>query len=332
MREARDVRGRRERIAIWLLLGVLGTAPLLAEATGNGYLVSVLTRIVIYGLAAMSLDFMLGYAGLVSLAHAAFLGIGAYVSAILSFHAFDGTTVALGVPGTNEALIAWPLSMLAAGLFAAAVGWVSLRTRGVYFIMITLAFGQMLFYLAISLQAYGGDDGMSLWWGRNVVAGHDVSGRLPFFYVCFALLIAALLMFARLVNSRFGRALQAARDNEARAKGVGIQPFGPRLAAFALSGAVCGLAGALLTAQAEFVSPDLLRWTRSGELLVMVILGGMGSLAGGIAGAAALLFVEEFLISVTEHWQVLLGPALIAVVLFARGGLWGALVRRERDP
>ncbi len=197
--------------------------------------------------------------------------------------------------------------------------------------MITLAFGQMLFYFAISLEAYGGDDGMSLWWGRNVLAGADLSNRTGFYYVCLVLLLAALAMFSALVQSPFGRALRAARDNEARIRAIGIDPARPRLIAFALSGAVCGLAGALLTNQAEFVSPDILRWTRSGELLIMVILGGMGTLVGGIVGALALLMMEEVLIGFTEYWQVYLGPILIAVVLFARGGLWGIIVAK-RDP
>ena len=318
----------RSRVAMWLLIAGLAAAPLAAEATGNGYFISVMTRILIYGLAAMSLDFILGFGGLVSLGHAAFFGIGAYVAAILSFHTYENTPVFLGLPGSNEALVVWPLAMVASGVFAAAVGWVSLRTRGVYFIMITLAFGQMLFYFAISLEAYGGDDGMSLWWGRNVLAGVELSSRTVFYYVCLVLLIAALVLFSRLVHSPFGRALRAARDNEPRIRAIGIDPIRPRLAAFALSGAVVGLAGALLTNQAEFVSPDILRWTRSGELLIMVILGGMGTLVGGVVGALALLMMEEVLIAFTEYWQVYLGPILIAVVLYARGGLWGFVARK----
>ena len=320
------------RVTLWLLLAGLLAAPYLAEATGNGYFISVLSRILIYGLAALSLDFILGFAGLVSLAHAAFLGIGAYVAASLSFHAYEETAIGFGLPGTNEALVAWPLAMLLAGLFAACIGWVSLRTRGVYFIMITLAFGQMLFYFAISLEAYGGDDGLSLWWGRNVLAGFELGDRTVFYYVCLALLVAALAMFSRIVTSPFGRMLQAGRDNEPRLHALGINPGRARLYAFALSGAICGLAGALLVNQAEFVSPDILRWSRSGELLVMVILGGMGTLVGGIVGAFALLLMEEILIGYTEHWQIYLGPILIAVVLFARGGLWGMLPRTTRSP
>lgn len=321
-----------ERLALWVLIAGLALAPWAAETSGNGYFISVLTRVVIYGLAAVCLDFVLGFAGLVSLVHAAFFGIGAYVTAILSFHAYEESPMFLSVMGSNEALIAWPLSMLAAGLFAAVIGWVCLRTRGVYFIMITLAFGQMLFYFAISLEGYGGDDGLSLWWGRNTFAGADLSDRTTFYYLCLGLLIAALMLFSLLVHSSFGRVLRAARDNEIRVKALGFDPMKPRLIAFALSGAVCGLAGALLTNQAEYVSPDLLLWTRSGDLLVMVILGGMGTLAGGVVGALAFLLMEEFLISFTEHWQALLGPILIAVVLFARGGIWGLLTRKGGKP
>ncbi|MHA1546579.1 MAG: branched-chain amino acid ABC transporter permease [Alphaproteobacteria bacterium] len=315
-----------------LLLVALGVSPLVAEATGNGYFVSVLTRIAIYALAAVSLDFILGFAGLVSLGHAALFGVGAYVVGIASFHAQEETTFLLGIPGSNEALVVWPLAMAVTAFVALLIGMASLRTRGVYFIMITLAFGQMLYFLFVSLPTYGGADGLSLWWGRNVLAGLDISKLLTFFYICFAILVAALAMFSALVNARFGRALAAARQNERRARALGLDPFGTRLAAFVLSGAVVGLAGALLANHVEFVSPDILHWTRSGQLLVMVIIGGIGTLLGGVAGAIALLATEEVLISITEHWQIILGPVLILVVLFARAGLVGKVMARRPGP
>jgi len=312
------------------VLAALGAALLIAQATGKGYFVSVLTRITIYALAAVSLDFILGYAGLVSLGHAALFGVGAYVAGIASFHAYEETTGFWGLPGSNEALVVWPLAMAITGFVALLIGMASLRTKGVYFIMITLAFGQMLYFLFVSLPTYGGADGLSLWWGRNVLAGWDISGPLTFFYICFVILIVAMAMFSKLVNSRFGRALAAARQNERRARALGLDPFGYRLAAFVISGAVVGLAGALLANHVEFVSPDILHWTRSGQLLIMVIIGGIGTLLGGVVGAIALLTMEEMLISITEYWQIILGPVLILVVLFARSGLVGGLLARRR--
>ncbi|MHA1524766.1 MAG: branched-chain amino acid ABC transporter permease [Alphaproteobacteria bacterium] len=330
MRAARSI--SRPLLATVLLLVALGVSPLVAEATGKGAFVSVLTRIAIYALAAVSLDFILGFAGLVSLGHAALFGVGAYVVGIASFHAQEETTFLLGIPGSNEALVVWPLAMAVTAFVALLIGMASLRTRGVYFIMITLAFGQMLYFLFVSLPTYGGADGLSLWWGRNVLAGLDISKPLTFFYICFAILVAALAMFSALVNARFGRALAAARQNERRARALGLDPFGTRLAAFVLSGAVVGLAGALLANHVEFVSPDILHWTRSGQLLVMVIIGGIGTLLGGVAGAIALLATEEVLISITEHWQIILGPVLILVVLFARAGLVGKVMARRPGP
>ncbi len=302
----------------------LGLSPLVATWTGQAYLVNLFSRVAIFGLAALSLNLILGYGGLVSFGHAAFVGVGAYVAGILSFHWFDETPI-LGWTPPNEALVVWPLSMLVSAIFALLIGVISLRTRGIYFIMITLAFAQMLYYFAVGLEPYGGDDGLSLWWGRNTFAGIELSNRLAFFYLCFALLSLFVLLLGRLVRSPFGRVLQGFRENELRMRALGYRPLPYQLTAFCLAGAVAGLAGAMLANLSEFVSPAFMHWSRSGQLLVMVILGGMHSLAGPIVGAAAFLLLEEVLSSYTEHWQIVFGPLLVLIVLFARGGLAGLL-------
>ena len=318
-----EASARRRAILAATVFAVLAVAPPVVSAAGEAFLISVLTRIVIYGLAALALDFILGYGGLVSLGHAAFFGIGAYVTAVLSFHAFEETPVLAGIGGSNQALVAWPAAIGLAALAALVIGWISLRTRGVYFIMITLAFGQMLFFLFVSMQRYGGDDGLSLWWGRNDLGPTSLQDPMTFYYVCLVLLVIAYLALDRIARAPFGMALSAAMQNEERARALGVSPLRHRLIAFVISGGLAGLAGALIANQTEFVSPGLMHWTQSGQILVMVILGGMGTLIGPVLGAAALLALEEVLIPVTEHWQVVLGPILIVVVLFARRGIAG---------
>ncbi len=208
------------------------------------------------------------------------------------------------------------------------VGALSLRTSGVYFIMITLAFGQLVYYFFTSLGAYGGQDGLPLW-ARNALAGVDLGERVHFYYVCVALLLAALWFLARVVRSRFGRVLEGCRQNERRMRALGFQPFGYKLAAFVLSGAITGLAGALIANHSEFVSPALMHWSRSGQLMVIVLLGGLASLVGPIYGALLLLLLEEVLVAFTPHWQIVLGPVLILAVLFFRGGVFAALSGRR---
>ncbi len=270
-------------------------------------------RILIYGLCALSLDLILGYGGMVSFGHAAFLGVGAYTVGILSHH------------GVTGAWIAWPAAMACAGFAALLIGAVSLRTSGAYFIMITLAFSQMLYYFFAGLADYGGDDGMGLW-SRNTLGGPiDLGSHLQFYYLILILLIAVFYFSRRLVHSRFGMVLQGARQNERRMRAIGFPVYRYRLVCFVISGTIAGLSGALIANQALYVSPALMHWSRSGEILVMVILGGMGSLAGPVMGAAGLLLTEEVLSEYTEHWMIVLGPLLILMVLFARGGIYGLL-------
>lgn len=299
------------------LLAGLAVAPLAAD----GYTLSLLARAMIFALAAVSLDFILGGAGLVSFGHAALMGIGAYGVGILMEE------------GARDALTAFPVAMAAAGLFALVTGAISLKTRGVYFIMITLAFGQMAFFVAQSLSAYGGDDGLTLA-ARSTLAGHRwLRSPVTFHYVILGLLAATALLCAAILASPFGRVLRAAKDNERRVRALGLNPYPYRLAAYAIAGALAGLSGALFANLTEFVSPAFLSWHRSGELIVMVVAGGMaasalgaggmGRLGAAILGALGVVLVEEGLSHLTEHWRIIFGPLLVLLVLVGGAGILG---------
>lgn len=291
-----------------LLLALLGLPPLLA-AFGQSFYVSVASRILIFALAASSLNLILGFGGMVSFGHAAFVGAGAYTVGILMQH------------GVAAAWLSWPLALLVGGLLAWLVGAISLRTQGVYFIMITLALAQMLYFLMVSLKTYGGDDGLSLP-GRSVLGlGVDLADDRVFYYTVLLLAVVVFAGLQRLVNSPFGHTLQAVRENEQRMQALGFSVYRIKLIAFALSGALAALAGALLANQAGFVSPSMMQWGESGMLMIMVILGGVGQLYGGFVGAAVFLLLEEGLSTFTIHWQLGLGAVLLAVVLLAPHGL-----------
>ena len=314
---------RRRRALVLALITILVVLPALAIAFDEPFYIRLATRIVILALAAASLDLILGFGGMVSFGHAAFVGVGAYVVGIL----FAGAAqTGFGAPASNPALVVWPLAALVSAVAALAIGAICLRTAGIGFIMITLAFAQMLFYLFTSLRTYGGGDGLALWHRSTLPGPLDLDDNLTFYYVCLALLLACLYAGSRLLESRFGRVLRGCRDNERRMRALGFPTFRYKLAAFAIAGGVAGLAGALLADATLFVGPTYLHWSRSGELIVMVVLGGMGTLFGPVLGAAALLLLEEFLSEWTEHWQILLGPILLGVVLFARQGLYGLLI------
>jgi branched-chain amino acid transport system permease protein len=274
----------------------------------------------IFALAATSLNLILGFGGMVSFGHAAFLGVGAY------------TVVILSQMGVVDAWVAWPAAMVVAGLFALLIGAVSLRTQGVYFIMITLAFAQMMYYLVVSFKAYGGDDGMSLP-ARSRIGFLDMFNDTHFYYVTLLACVAVLVLIARVLNARFGHVLQAIRENEVRMQSLGYAVFRYKLCAFVMSGALAGLAGALLANQSGFVSPAMMQWSQSGMLMMMVILGGVGHLYGGIWGAIVFLLLEEILSHFTIHWQLGLGALLLMVVLLLPNGLTSALthLRKERS-
>jgi branched-chain amino acid transport system permease protein len=319
---------RETLISLAIVLALLAI-PLWATAAGETFYITLATRMAILALAAVGLNIALGLGGLVSFGHAAFFGIGGYAAGILASHAFNMEPLPFGLSGTNAMPVIWIVAIVASGLVALAIGAISLRTAGVYFIMITLAFAQMIFYFAISWPAYGGEDGLSIF-VRNQFPGVNTLNGLSFFFVCFSLLIASLGLFSLLRGSRFGAALQAARQNEQRLATVGIAPYRIRLAAFVISAMVTGLAGALFADLNRFVSPSMLSWHMSGELIVLIILGGVGRLAGPVAGAMLYVAFEYFLGGITERWQLFLGLLLLAVVLFARGGVVGLLAGKAR--
>jgi len=314
------------------LLLLLGFPPV-ASALKEPFYIGVFSRIFIYALAAVSLGLILGYGGMVSFGHAAYFGAGAYVVGILTYHGLEESALIswpLVLMGTDNALISWSVAILASGGLALVIGAISLRTSGAYFIMITLAFAQMMFFFFTSLELYGGDDGLSLY-TRNRLGGLDLSNDTTFYYLCLGLLIGFLIFSWRLVHSRFGMVIRGCKENERRMAALGFPTYRYKLACFVIAGAGAGLAGALMVNHTEFVSPNIMHWTVSGEILVMVVLGGAGTLLGPVFGAAALLLLEEFLTRYTEHWMLALGPILILVVLFARHGLYGSLVKREAN-
>nr|WP_314093259.1 branched-chain amino acid ABC transporter permease [uncultured Shinella sp.] len=317
-------------IAINLLLAALLLAlPLIAASMGEPFYVTLATRVVVLALAAVGLNLALGLGGLLSFGHAAFFGLGGYAAGILATHAFNAEPLFAGVPGTTSMPLIWLVAIAVAGLVALPIGAISLRTTGVYFIMITLAFAQMIYYFAISWPAYGGEDGLSIY-VRNAFPGLNTAQPLPYFLICFALLMAALLVFRLIKGSRFGSALQAARQNGVRLAAVGIPPFKIRLVAFVLSAMITGLAGALYADLNRFVGPSMLSWHMSGELMVLIILGGKGRLFGPVAGAMIFVCLEYVLGGITERWQFFLGLILLGIVLFARGGFLGLLSGKPR--
>jgi len=319
---------------IVVLVVALVLVPVYAAFIGNKFVLSLFTRIVILAIAATSLNLIMGYGGMVSFGHAAYLGTGGYAVGILAFE------------GVTSGFIQWPLAILVSGAVAFVIGLLSLRTRGVYFIMITLAFAQMIYYIAVSLNRYGADDGLTIYKRSQFGGLIDLSNKTVFYYLCLAILMASIYLVWRLVNSRFGMVIQGSRSNDRRMRAIGFPTFRYKLACFVIAGMMCGLAGVLLANHTDFISPAMMHWTRSGDLIVMVVLGGMGSLFGPTIGAVALLVLEEALPSVIgaighvvtghevatakEYWALVLGPMLLLVVLFARGGIDGLLkgVRR----
>jgi branched-chain amino acid transport system permease protein len=335
-------------LAVAAIIAFLALLPLYTQAGGNPYLLSLFTRIVILAMAAVSLNLIMGFGGMVSFGHAAYIGLGGYTVGILAHE------------GIASGLIQWPVALAVSALFALAIGAFSLRTRGVYFIMITLAFAQMIYYVGVGLDRYGGDDGLTVYRRSQFAGLVNLSNRTVFYYLCLALLLATAFLVWRLVNSRFGLVIQGARSNERRMRAIGFPTFRYRLVCFVIAGTICGLAGALLANHTEFISPAMMHWTRSGDLIIMAVLGGMGSVLGPVLGAIALLVFEEVLplmitalasvlsqvlpagitetllrlfgpaASAGEYWQIVLGPLLLLVVLYARGGIDGMLASLRR--
>jgi branched-chain amino acid transport system permease protein len=319
----------RETLINTVLAVALLVLPLAAASAGEPFYVTLATRMAILALGAVGLNLALGLGGLISFGHAAFFGIGGYVAGIFANHAFNQQPMFFGFSGSDQMPVVWLAALVISALIAVPIGAISLRTSGVYFIMITLAFAQMIYYFAVSWPAYGGEDGLSIV-TRNAFPGVNTAVPLSFFLICYALLMAALLVFWLVRNSRFGAALQVARQNEVRLASVGIEPFRIRLAAFVMSAAITGLAGALFADLNRFVSPSMLSWQMSGELIVLIILGGTARLFGPVAGAMLFVLIEFVLGGWTERWQFFLGLMLLGVVLFARGGLIGLLAGKAR--
>jgi len=307
----------RKELAFWLVFAaLLAFLPPLMNALGQPYYIDLVRRIMILAIAAVSLNLILGYGGLVSFGHAAYLGIGAYAVGILAFY------------GVTNGWLQFATAIVASAVVAAAIGSISIRTSGIYFIMITLAFTQMLYYLGISIAEFGGDDGMRLK-TRSRFPLVDLGDPVASYYVALALMLLSVFVVFRIVNSRFGMALRASKSNEARTRAVGISPYLYRLAAFVMAGALCGLAGALYANHTNYITPGFMTWQQSGELMFMVILGGMASTAGPVLGSFALLLVEEVLKGWTEHWQVILGPLLVLSVILFRRGLAGIFYKPD---
>ncbi|MFY9211564.1 MAG: branched-chain amino acid ABC transporter permease [Aestuariivita sp.] len=314
--------------AIMLLLLAV---PVVAHFTGNPFTITLATKVAILALAGVGLNIVLGLGGLVSFGHAVFFGIGGYAMGILAHHAQTFTPI-MEVPflieGTKSMPIIWLVAVIASALAALAIGALSIRTSGVYFIMITLAFGQMFYYFAISWPAYGGEDGLPIY-VRNSFPGLNTLDPIQFFALTYLVLGLALLFSARLARSRFGLALGAARQNVERVQTVGVDAFRLRLVAFVISGAITGLAGALFADLNRFVAPTMFSWHMSGEFIVFIILGGIARLFGPVVGAGLFILLEHYLGGISDYWLIYVGAILLGVVLFARGGLIGAVSGRE---
>ena len=310
----------RNRILALVLAG-FALFPVLSGIMDEPFWNDLAMRIMLLGMAAMGLNLVLGYGGMVSFGHAAFVGIGAYCVGIGQFYGFDN--------GWAHALI----SLAVCGALGLVIGFLSLRTSGIYFIMITLAFAQMLYFLFVSLETFGGDDGMSI--DRADFMPIDLWDPLRLYYLIWVALLAVSLLLMVIVRSRFGVVLEAIRGNESRVEAMGLVPLRFKITGYVISAMICGLAGTLFASWQEYVSPDIMHWSRSGELMIIIILGGIGTLAGPLIGAVAFLLLEEWLPELmhlvapayAENWMIIFGPVLIAVVLFARGGLMGLITR-----
>lgn len=311
-------RPTRDRVLPALIFLVFALLPVFASLTAKQYLLDIGARMIVFAVAAVALDLLVGYAGLISFGHAAFVGLGAYAVGILSAH------------GIDDALISLPVAIAVSMLFAWLTGIVCLRTKGAYFIMITLAFGQMAYFIATSLAPYGGDNGLTIA-ARNTIAGWPLlKSDRAFYYFALICLLATYLFCRALVVSRFGRVVRGTKENATRMATIGFKVRRFQLVAYVIAGGLGGFSGFLLANLTEFVSPAYMSWQQSGELIVMVILGGVGTLDGAIIGSGAYLIAEEWLSGITENWKVIFGPMLVLVVLFARGGLIGLASRLWR--
>jgi branched-chain amino acid transport system permease protein len=300
------------------LLALLCAIPLIAKLLGFAFLMTLFTRILILAIAAVSLNFILGYGGMISLGHAVYIGIGGYTVGILAYH------------GVHSAFVQWPLALLLSALFAVVTGALSLRTRGVYFLMITLAFAQMVYFLTVGLEKYGGDDGLTIHQRSTVGGLLNLSDKGTFYYVCLVCLVLCVTLAWRMSLSHFGMVVRGSRSNDRRMQALGLSTYRYRLVAFVIAGMMCGLAGALLANHTDFISPEMLSWTRSGDLIIMVAVGGVGTVLGPVVGTVVYLVLEQVLSGISEHWQIGFGLLLVLMAIFKRGGISGLLSGRAR--
>lgn len=296
---------------------LLAIVPIVTTALGQSFYLDIFSRIMILSIAALSLNLLIGYGGMISLGHAAFLGIGAYCVGIPVYYEIYNGWIHLG------------LAIVASGIFALVTGAISLRTKGVYFIMITLAFAQMVYFTFVSLEEYGGDDGLVIELRSEFGSWLDLESNVVLYYAIFAVLLLALFFVNRLVKARFGRVILGSKHNERRMQSLGFDTYRYRLVCYVISGILCGIAGVFLGNFTSFISPEMMDWTRSGELIFMVVFGGTGTLFGPMMGAGLFILLEEWLSGITIYWQLIFGAILIAVVLFGRGGIHGVLTRRK---
>jgi branched-chain amino acid transport system permease protein len=301
-----------------LLLLMLAPAPHFFDWIGQPFYLDLLSRALIIGIAAISLNLILGFGGMVSLGHAAYIGIGAYCVGIPSYYDYYNGWLHLG------------LALLVSAVFALITGAISLRTRGVYFIMITLAFSQMVYFTFLSLEEYGADDGLVIYSRSEFPEWLSMDSSSALYYWIFAVLLLSLYFTHRLVHSRFGRVIVGARFNEQRMQALGFDTYRYRLVCYVIAAMICSVAGVLLGNFTGFISPDMIGWTRSGELIFMIIIGGTATLFGPLLGTIAFVVLEELLSSITVYWHLIFGVMLVALVLFGKGGIHGWLSRFDR--
>jgi len=313
-------------LSSWGMMALLLVVPLILFYTGKPFYLDLATRLVILAIAAVGLNFILGYGGLVSFGHAAFIGLGAYAVGIPAYHEIYGGWDSIA---TTNGFAHFGLAIAAGALFALITGAISLKVKGVHFIMITMAFAQMVYYLVMSIEEYGGDDGLVIDM-RSEFPLISLDDPVQLFVLSFVSLSLFMWLVHRMVNSRFGMVLRGSKGNEARMISLGYPTYRYRLVAYVISGAICGYAGALLGNFTTFISPEMMDWSRSGNLMFMVILGGVATIFGPVLGAVVFIVLEEILSSFTIYWHLPFGLMLVLVVIFSRGGLT-ALLRGKED-
>lgn len=299
--------------------------PIYSSFINQPYINDIVAKIMVISIAALSLNLILGYAGMISLGHALFLGIGGYSIGILNFYNIDNGWIQL------------LLCILCSGVLGLIIGSLSIRTTGVYFIMITLAFAQMIYFFFVSLEALGGDDGMNI--SRSYFHLIDINEDINLYYLICIIFIISLFSIVKIVRSRFGITIQAIKSNEDRAKSLGVNVFKFKISAFVIASIICGLAGFLYANLNEYIAPNIMHWSRSGELIIIVIIGGIGTLYGPIFGTAAFVLLEEYLPQLLDNlfpgygdnWMIIFGPILISLVFFPKGKLLNIFNKRNSN-